>query len=44
MLGSTVKHVAQRKHKISEEKGMVINEEIYKLKNVEFITEVKYPT
>lgn len=39
----TVKSVAQRKHKVGEEKKFVIDEEVEMLFSVRFITETKYP-
>lgn len=43
-IDSTVKPIAYRKHKVSENKIMLIDEEVGKLKNEGFIIVIKYPT
>lgn len=41
---SSAKLVAQRKQKVGEENGAIIDEEMEKLSNFRFITKTKYPT
>ncbi|GAU43838.1 hypothetical protein TSUD_371170 [Trifolium subterraneum] len=43
-ISSTTKPVVQRKRKVGEERRAAIIEEVAKLKEVEFIEEIKYPT
>lgn len=43
-INSAIKLVVQRKYKVSEEKQVVIDEEVVKLKEVGFIVEIKYST
>lgn len=40
----SVKPVVQRKHKMGEEKRNAVDEEVKKLKEARFISEIKYPT
>lgn len=39
---STMKSISHRKHKVGEDKMKVIDEEVQKLRNVGFITKVRY--
>lgn len=41
---STFKPISHKKHKMGEEKRATIGEEVQKLRFVDFITKVKYPS
>lgn len=41
---SIMKSISHRKHKVDEDKMKAIDEEVQKLRNVGFITKVRYPS
>jgi len=43
-INPSIKPVAQRKRKLGEERMKVVDEDVKKLANARFISEIKYPT